>query len=440
MGSSPQSISGFPEYLPPQQLIFQSWLQVISHNFEKYGSSPIETPAVERLTTLVSKGAAEHEIYTLSRYRGQSQEATEEFGLRFDLTVPLARYVAQHFHALVFPFKRHHIAPVWRGERPQKGRYRQFYQCDVDILGHNTLSVAYDAEVLDILQSTLESLKVGAFVVHLNHKKLLIAILEFFSVPQDSLDLCLKVLDKRLKISPQQFTFEMNAICSQAENLIAFLDQVQGPLIPAVQSLEIHALGYNLKVQEALYDLLGIAKNLPPERLNRITLNLSLVRGLAYYTGVIFETFLSGAPELGSVASGGRYDSLSEQFSQHKTPGVGMSIGVSRLFNYCVLESSITLKKCAKAKILLTTQDRDCLSQYQAFARKIRDEGVFLDHYLEDKPLSQQMKYADKKGFQYIILARAEELAEKDWIVKNLESGAQQTYTESTIVEYLKTL
>ena len=440
MSSAPQSISGFPEYLPAQQLVFQSWLQTIAHSFEKYGCAPIETPAVERLTTLVSKGAAEHDIYTLSRYREQSRGSSEEFGLRFDLTVPLARYVAQHFDALVFPFKRYHIAPVWRGERPQKGRYRQFYQCDVDVLGHNTLSVSHDAEIIEILQSTLEALDVGPFTLQLNHKKLLIAILEVYAVSPEHIDTCLKVLDKRMKISMETFMLEMQPLSAQSSELIAVLDKISGPLHFALEALMAHELAKNESVQSALKDLNIIAQSLSTPMLSRIHLNLSLARGLAYYTGVIFETFLDQSPFLGSIASGGRYDYLSEQFSSRKTPGVGMSIGMSRLFHYKVLESEIVLKKATKARVLLTTQDLKCFAHYKALARALRAQGILLDHYLEDKALAHQIKYADKKGFEYIIMARSEEISAGQWILKSLETGLQQTYTQSSLIETLKNI
>jgi len=440
MSSAPTSLSGFPEYLPAQQIVFQQWLQTITQCFEKYGCSPIDTPAVERISTLVSKGAAEHEIYTLSRYREQSRSSSDECGLRFDLTVPLARYVAQHFDALVFPFKRFHIAPVWRGERPQKGRYRQFYQCDVDVLGHNSLSVLYDAEIIEILQITLESLDIGSFTLHLNHKQLLIGILAFYDVLPENIDLCLKILDKRMKISPEIFQSELEPLTQKSCDLIALLDRISGPLPQALALLSDHPLAQQDNVQSALNDLTQIAQSLSPPMIVRIHLNLSLARGLAYYTGVIFETYVDSALALGSIASGGRYDNLSEQFSVRKNPGVGMSIGVSRLFHHKVITPALALKKSVKASILLTTQDINHFQDYKDLAQLLRSHGILLDHYLENKSLAHQIKYADKKGFEYIIMARSEEIAADQWILKSLETGLQKTYTQTTLIDLLKTI
>ncbi len=438
MSLSVQPLSGFPEYLPFEQIFLQGWIDTIRYNFELYGYSPIETPAIERLSTLISKGAAEHEIYTLGRYRSNASDHSEDLGLRFDLTVPLARYVAMYASDLVFPFKRYHIGPVWRGERAQKGRFRQFIQCDVDIIANENLNPLYDIDVLDLLDHTLAELKLGPIKIEINHKQLLQGVLLFFGVSSDSVEGCMHLLDKRLKIRSDLFLQELSTYTAQAYDLVSFIDLYHGSfndvadkiLQTPLADIFSHAWGDSLKP----LCLLAQRSNA------KIVLNLGLARGLAYYTGIVLETFLEEAPHLGSISSGGRYDKLSEHFSSKKRPGVGLSIGISRIFDYFLesLKKQSSFLPHQKASVLVSTQDKESMKDYHDCAHFLRKNGIFCDLYLEDKALSQQIRYADRKGFRYVILANKAEIMDDQWTLKDLHLHTQSRYNRLELVSILK--
>lgn len=435
-------LSGFPEFLPAEQRAFDALKCRIETTFQSFGYQAMETPAVEKMTTLVAKGAAEQEIYTLRRYQEKSSDKTAELGLRFDLTVPLARYVAQNHSALNFPFRRYQIAPVWRGERPQKGRYRQFYQCDIDIIGENQLSLAHDAEALSVLVQALKELGIDQFHVHLNHKQILLGALEAFGIPEDQYGEFLRLLDKKQKISEQDFISQRDIFLPvQAQALFEQFCSCRGPLLEALASLEslrittgLFAQGLSqLKELARLLEAFGVVEN--------ITLDVSLARGLAYYTGVVFETFIPQAPQLGSIASGGRYDGLTRHFIQRRNyPGIGLSIGLSRLFLY-LWESQEALRTMPPvARSLIAVQQAENLPDYIALAQYLRSRSCSVELYLQDKSLGDQFKYASKQGSHFVITANAQELEQKMWSVKDFRTQEQKLCDKETLAQLLSTL
>lgn len=437
--SSLTPLSGFPEFLPSEQRVFDMLKSRIEKTFQSYGYQGMETPAVEKMTTLVAKGATEQEIYTLQRYQDPEQNKTPELGLRFDLTVPLARYVAQHHSSLSFPFRRYQIAPVWRGERPQKGRYRQFYQCDIDIIGENTLSLAHDAEAISVLARALMNLGVTAFHIHLNHKKILLGAIEAFGVPENQTDAFLRLLDKKQKITAQDFDAQIAEFLSpDARSLFQRFAACQGAVSDALPMLQ------NLGISNALFregltdlgELYELLKVFGTE--DKVLLQVTLARGLAYYTGVVLETFIPQALHLGSIASGGRYDGLTQHFIQRRQyPGIGLSIGLSRLFSY-LLESQPELKAFKpQAKALIAVQQRQLLTQYVKFAEFLRDNSCPVEVYLQDKPLADQLKYASKRGFDIVITANDSELQSSQWFVKNIEKQQQEHLTQDQVLALL---
>ena len=436
--SKQQSISGFPEYLPNEQLYFNQLRDSISYSFEKYGFSPMETPAVEKISTLLSKGGIDQEVYAVKRYHDQTSNLAE-LALRFDLTVPLARYVAQHFGDLVFPFRRYQIAPVWRGERAQAGRYRQFYQCDIDIIGDGQLSLEHDVEVLSTLAETLVTIGIYDFKIDINHKKILVGVLESLGIiDQKQVLNVLRVIDKKKKISEDEIKKELLELVNQDQLIgLLFLMNLTGSASEQLLALDEY-YSKNIVLTEGIADLrviitlsevFGCAQYL--------NLDVSLARGLAYYTGLIFETQLTAYPHLGSIASGGRYDNLAENFSKKKLPGIGMSIGLSRLFA-ALSEDTSKLSVSTPAQILVAVQEPEHLAFYIHLAQFFRSQGLKTEIYLEHKKLIQQFKYADKKNIPYLITANNDEIKNDLWVLKDLKKHQEYRLKSEEVVSFIK--
>jgi histidyl-tRNA synthetase len=436
--SKPQGLSGFPEYLPSQQLYFNALKNIIIHSFESVGYTPMETPAVEKVTTLLSKGGIDQEVYVVKRYQDQTAEHAE-LALRFDLTVPLARYVAQHYSELVFPFRRYQIAPVWRGERAQAGRYRQFYQCDIDIIGEETLSLEHDVEVLMVLKQTLLRMGLEKFEIALNHKAILIGFLQVLGIDDQHLTIrVLRIIDKKNKISRELLNAELGECITQNQvQAINKLFDLKGTHTFLLSSLKELAGDNALFLQgiKELESILALAESF--DCLNVITLDLTLARGLAYYTGIIFETTLNDYPQLGSIASGGRYDNLAQNFSKKNLPGIGMSIGLSRLFA-ALVQKQEAVSSASPALAMIAIQERSALTTYSSLANFLRKEGIFIELYLEDKKLAHQFKYADKKKIPFIITANQEEIASGQWVLRNLALHKEERFSQESLLAFLK--
>jgi histidyl-tRNA synthetase len=442
----PALLRGFDqEYLPAEQLQFNHLVDIIRRTFELFGFLPIETPSAERREILTSKGGVEKEIYALTRLaEAQDDDAATKGALRFDLTVPLARYVAMRERELAFPFRRYQIQRVWRGETPQanKGRFREFYQCDIDIIGRDKLSYLAEAEIPSVIYSVFRGMAIGAFRIRINNRKVLRGLLRSFEVEDARAPAVLRLLDKAEK---------------EAASAI-----VKG----------LHAEGLSAKAAESLFDLIAARRTTAEtfEALKKITANdalgtgideaqriigamhafgvpdsayafdLGVVRGLDYYTGTIYETTLVDAPELGSICSGGRYDELASYFTDTRLPGVGISIGLTRLF--AKLREANLLQPLARtpAEVLVTTIDLQHLDKYLRMATALRAAGINTEVYLEAAKIDKQLQYASRKAFRVALIAGETEFANSVVQVKDLAARHSHTVPIDNIVSPIKEL
>lgn len=432
------NISGFPEFSPQWQLAFNSATDLIKNVFESYGFLPLDTVAVEKIDTLLSKGD-DNEIYGLYRIAGDEGNK-KDLGLRFDLTVPLARYVGQNYGKLIFPYRRYHIAPVWRGERPQAGRYRQFYQCDVDIIGDEDLSMIHDAELISITYDILSKFGLEDFAIQVNNSKLIIGLLKYVGVSLENIPMIMRIIDKMDKISREQMKQELEKCdisSNHVEQLFSIIDAKHSAsaVIPFLYSLGIN----NQDFSEGVIELQQLLEYVSLFEISSkyIEINLGLARGLSYYTGTIYETRLKNCPEIGNIAGGGRYANLAGNFINRKLPGVGISIGISRLFPKLIEWGLIPAASSTIAEVLITVQNVKFLEQYIMVAQILRQNGIKAEMYMQDKSLSGQMKYANKKGFKFAIIADEGEINRGKVIVKNLLDGSQTELFFSDVVDFL---
>jgi histidyl-tRNA synthetase len=424
----PALLKGFDqEFLPQEQLQFNALVELIRRNFERFGFLPIETPSAERIEILTSKGGAEKEIYALSRLAAaEDDEAAAKGALRFDLTVPLARYVAMHERELAFPFRRYQIQRVWRGENPQvkRGRFREFYQCDIDVIGRETLSYLTEAEIPSVIYAVFKEMALGAFRIRINNRKVLKGILRHFEVSDERSSEVLRVLDKIDKEEPGAVVAELerNGLsATPARELYA----VVGTKRETDETLALLGdRGYaaeglaELRQMVAAIRLFGVPDS-------AFAVDLSVVRGLDYYTGTIYETTLVDHPDIGSICSGGRYDDLASYFTNTKLPGVGISIGLSRLF--ARLKDAKLLPETVRtpAEVLVTTLDPDSLERYLRIAAALREQDINTEVYLERAKIGRQFEYANKKGFRVAITAGADEFSRGTVKVKDLAAQAE---------------
>lgn len=398
----------------PREAIMQTARQV----YRRYGFSPIDTPALEHLEILTGKGSEEtdRQLYHFMDH------GNRPVGLRFDLTVPLARFAAQHVAKLGLPFKRYHIAPVWRGENTQAGRYREFVQCDFDTIG--TLSVAADIETALVIQELLQEIGIENFQLRINNRQVLSGLLEKHGLADQAVPI-LRSLDKLDKIGPDAVIKEMqqtSGIDQQSAQQVLALAQVQGTTDEVLSEINGLIRGNPLGEQgvERLSQICGALRSygVPPQRYR---LDASIARGLDYYTGVIFETTLMDLPTIGSICSGGRYDNLAGLYTKQHLPGIGASLGLDRL-----LAAMETLNMIAPmrtpAPVLIVYFDRDRLDDYLKLASLVRSAGIGAELYPEPKKIGMQLKYADSRGFQVALVAGSNELEAGTCQVKDLRN------------------
>ena len=443
---TPKPMSGFPELMPEEQIVFNRCFSIIRSNFERFGFAPIETPAVERKEVLTSKGADDKEIYALARLAaGPDESADTEFALHFDLTVPLARYVAQHKDKLVFPFRRYQMQKVWRGERPAKGRYRELYQCDIDVIGRGSVAVLNDAEIPSIIYRIFTEMGIGKFVIRLNNRRVLQGFYTHLGVPAEQIPHALRAVDKLEKIGRDNVLRELSeklgfvpevaqAILDLAGNT-APTDEIIGILqdMPMMDN-PLFAQG----VQELSAVVNGVRSLGVPDEAFRV--DLSIARGLGYYTGTVYETRLIGHEDLGSICSGGRYDDLASYFTNEKLPGVGISIGLSRLI-FALLERGV-LKAGAPttAQVLVTVMDAAQMPAYLKMAAELRDGGINTEMYFEKGRIGDQLKYANRKGHRVALIAGESEFAANQIKVKLLSTGEERVLDRANFVDELKAI
>jgi histidyl-tRNA synthetase len=429
------NISGFQELLPNEQLAFDKLISIIKNNFESYGFVPLDTCVVEKTSTLLSKGN-DNEIYGIYRLAGEEGTNKKDMGLRFDLTVPLARYVAQNYAHLTFPYRRYHIAPVWRGERPQAGRYRQFYQCDIDIIGENELSKLHDSELISVILKIFKDLKLPNFTIKINNRNLLVGLIKSFGIENNNIANIIKLIDKADKISRKQLETELQGYSLSDVNIALIVEMLDKKFSNHEWITFLKDL--NITNEEFVSGLSDLEKFLSScidfdVDLSLLQIDPTLARGLNYYTGIVYETKMNDYPELGSICGGGRYANLAGSFTNKNLPGVGISIGISRLFPKLMEIGLVEATRYSTADVMVTTQNADSMSKYLKLAEDLRQSGVKVEVYLENKPLAAQLKYAAKKGFEFVIIANTEELEGGYAILKNMQIGTQETMNIASI-------
>ncbi len=429
-------ISGFPEWLPNLRLAEQRLIGTIRSQYELFGFAPIETPAVERLDVLAAKGGMQRQIYSIGRPEADGEDTAVALGLHFDLTVPLARYVVQHAADLVFPFRRYQIQKVWRGERAQRGRYREFTQCDVDIIGRGSLDVIHDAEMPVIINATFQALGLPDFQVHMSNRKILGQLLAAKAVPEDRTAAVLRVIDKSLKGETEQTRRSLGDEGLDDDVIPLILDLNKCETVAEARKI-LDRAGANPVGLDELQVVIETATSLGmPE--SRIRPNFAIARGLDYYTGTIYETFVRGKEDWGSVCSGGRYDDLASYFTDQKYPGVGISVGLSRLFSLLVDSGLLGAKSQTPTKVLVTMQDRKTyLRDYLGITRTLREGGIPSEAYLDPGSLRDQIGFASAKGIRYALIAGGTEFANDTVMVKDLDLRTQVTVARGELVSYI---
>jgi histidyl-tRNA synthetase len=422
--------AGFPEFTPAGQRAFNQAYATLVHVAERFGFTPLETAAVERVATLSSKGVLDKEVYGLRRLKAEDGDDSKDLGLHFDLTVPMARYVSANQQHLVFPFRRWQSQPVWRGERPQVGRYRQFYQFDLDHVGRDTLPVAADAEVLAAAFMGLQALGVGPFVLRVNDRRLLTGLLDWAGfATEEAKHSAMKVIDDLEKVAPDVAHSRLVAIMPEAkvgalldllraEDGLAALAQVDLPDVGQAGLASVTA------VLSLAKTLAGLGAGADGDG-HSIRLDLSIVRGLDYYTGTVAETTLLDAPELGSICSGGRYENLTAALGGSQLPGVGMSFGLSRLMVHLLGLPKFANLAATPALVGVTCQNEAALPAYAKLAQGLRAAGLNVEQCLGGAALGTQIKNLAKRGVVWAVMANADELAAGTVQVKHLPSGVQ---------------
>ncbi|HWS39843.1 MAG TPA: histidine--tRNA ligase [Arenimonas sp.] len=441
----PRTPAGTLELLPSEQRSFDHMLDVICRNYQRFGFLPIETPVFELTDVLLTKtgGETERQVYFVQSTGALEQGNTPELALRFDLTVPLARYVAEHEHQLAFPFRRYQIQRVYRGERAQKGRFREFYQCDIDVVGKDSLSVRYDAEIPAVIYAVFSELAIGAFTISLNNRKILRGFFaEIGIIDNEQQALVLREIDKIDKRGAEQVAQTLkgdgfNLAHVTIEKILGFVLTRTSSHASALAILEKLKVDYpqtSEGVNEMLEVLAMMQRLSVPEK--NYSLNFSIARGLDYYTGTVYETTLDDYPQIGSICSGGRYDNLASHYSKSKLPGVGISIGASRLF-WQLREAGLIKADHQNHMVLVGLMHDDDLPQALTIAQELRAAGIACEVQLEAKKLAKQFQYADKVGFSYMVLSGETEQAKGVVSLKNLATGKQVEIDRNELVRCL---
>ena len=431
--TEPTILSGFLELLPREQMMMTHMMDTIKNTFESYGFIPLDTPVLEKAEILLAKSGGEtaKQVYRFSR--GDS-----DIAMRFDLTVPLARYVAQHYGDLTFPFRRYHICKVYRGEKPQKGRFREFYQCDIDIVGNGTLGIINDAEIVSVIFSTFKALNIGKFKIMINNRKLLNGCFAHLGI-RDHVE-ALRIIDKIDKIGRENVKRELAEIGIAAEPAEALLDfiGISGSIQEILAQLKSKNIS-NAAYTQGLAELEAVCGNIKALGVDEqyFTISLKIARGLDYYTGTVYETLLTDYPQLGSICSGGRYDELASNYTRQSLPGVGISIGLSRLFYQLNEVGAISCDgACTPTEILFIPME-DTVSYTLEKATAFRNAGYRVEVYLNEGKLSKKLTYANKLGIPYVIIVGSEEREKGILRIKNMATGEQ---TELSSPEEVKSI
>lgn len=446
----PRTPAGVMELLPRDQIAFQRMLDVIRRNYERFGFLPVETPVFELTEVLLTKtgGETERQVYFAQSTGALEQGGTPELALRFDLTVPLARYVAEHEHDLAFPFRRYQMQRVYRGERAQRGRFREFYQCDIDVIGKDSLSVRYDAEMPAVIHAVFSELGIGPFTIQLNNRKLLRGFFDGLGIIDGERQaLVLREIDKLDKrgadhvretlmgeafsLSPEVTANILDFVQTRSNSHQDALDKLAALGQGAVAPGETLAQGISeLREVIELMRAYGV-----PEK--NYSVNFSIARGLDYYTGTVYETTLDDFPQIGSICSGGRYENLASHYTKSKLPGVGISIGATRLF-WQLREAGILSTADSSVEALVGLMDESRLPDSLEIARLLRAGGIQTEVQLEAKKIARQFQYADRAGIRFMILFGEDEATRGVVTVKDLRRQEQFEVKREELAAALK--
>lgn len=431
----PRTLPGFMELMPKEQIAFNQMRQTIQNIYEKFGFLPIDTPIIEMAEVLLAKagGETEKQIYRF-------EKGENDLALRFDLTVPLAKYVTQYANNLSFPFRRYQIGKVYRGERPQKGRFREFYQCDIDIIGDGELSIQHDAEMPSVIYQTFKALGFEDFTICINNRKLLNGMFEALEQKENAVEI-MRIIDKLEKIGEENVMAMLEELRIPKETITSILRfiRIAGTTDDKLQALERLPFEKSELFKQGLDELKEVVcyirKFGVPEQ--NFKVDLTIARGLDYYTGTVYETFLNDYRSIGSVCSGGRYENLAQYYTDRKLPGVGVSIGLTRLFYQLNALQAIKQEKVSIAKVLVVPMTQD-VSEALTIATMLRNEEIPTEVYLEDKKIKAKMKYANHLEIPFVILLGEEEIQNKMVTLKNMETGEQETVSLKEVIAKLK--
>lgn len=430
----PSILAGFMELTPQDQIQFNKMKDTIRHNFEKFGFLPIDTPVLEKSEVLLAKGGGETEKQV---YRFEKGKA--DISMRFDLTVPLARYVAQHYSDLSFPFRRYHIDKVYRGERNQRGRFREFYQCDIDIIGEGSLSLVNDAEIPTVIYQIFSDLNIGDFTIRLNNRKILKGFYKNLGI-EDSQSV-LRIVDKLEKIGIEKVIEELKELGIKDEDVdkvmkFISIEGTNKEKIKSLRDLSVKDEVFQEGVEE-IEKVLNYLKSFNvPEK--NTEFDLSIARGLDYYTGTVYETKLNDHPEIGSICSGGRYDDLASFYIKNNLPGVGISIGLTRLF-FQLKDAGIIKDEEKTLSDCLVIPFEGFMDEAINLTNKLRKGGVDAFIYTEERAkLGKKMKYADSLSIPYTVLIGEDEKKSQKYMLKNMDSGEQESLDSDEIINLIK--
>lgn len=426
----PKTLPGFMELMPQDQILFDKMKNTIESVYSSYGFYPLDTPIIELSSVLLAKagGETEKQIYRFNK-------GDNDLSLRFDLTVPLAKYVANRSNELIFPFKRYQIGKVYRGERPQKGRFREFYQCDIDVIGNETLSILYDAEIPSIIYDLFKKLNIGDFIIRINNRKILTGFFNSLELNSKVTDI-LRIIDKIEKIGEDEVKSELSLLDMDSDKVSKIIDfiRISGDAFTKIERLK--NLGITDEVyNEGVNELETVINNIKDRGLdsNFYDVDLTIARGLDYYTGTVYETILKDYPSIGSVCSGGRYENLATYYTDKKLPGVGISIGLTRLF-YQLKEAGViktTDSSVADITILPMTENYEYVYKFSNLLKRfgVRVDTAFLGKF------KQLMRYADKQKTPYVLIIGDDEISKGVAVLKDMFTGLQTEVTLENIIE-----
>lgn len=428
----PSILPGFMELLPSDQILFNNMLDTIRKNYEKFGFIPVDTPIIEKSEVLLAKGGGETEKQIYRFTKGDT-----DMSLRFDLTVPLARYVSQYMGTLTFPFRRYQIGKVYRGERNQKGRFREFYQADIDIIGDGSLSIINDAEIPSIIYSTFKELGFDNFKIRINNRKVLNGFFESLNIANKAE--VLRIIDKVDKVGIETIKSELISMLgdeSTVDKIVEFISiqSSNEEVLKALENLDIKNQEFNDGLKELITVTQYIALFGVPDK--NFCIDLKIARGLDYYTGTVYETILDDYPSIGSVCSGGRYDNLASYYTEKKLPGVGISIGLTRLF-YQLREAGIVAGSRSTLTQILVIPFEGYTQNAIKAANTLRENNIVAEVFMEEVKMAKKLGYANKLNIPYVIIIGEDESKTGQLTFKNMITGEQLKLSLSEIVSKL---